>query len=105
MEQPHAIRGDFDPEHLELPHALLITVMKKHQRYFPVLDKGGKLLPHFITVANGASLDDAAVRYGNEAVIRARFADAAYFWREDTARSLAGPTTRVVRERFARPTS
>jgi glycyl-tRNA synthetase len=49
----------------------------------------GALLPRFITVANGAALDDAAVRYGNEAVLRARFADATYFWKQDTARSLA----------------
>ncbi len=88
VEQPRAIRGDFEPEYLELPDPLLITVMKKHQRYFPVLGPDGRLLPHFITVANGAALDEDAVRYGNAAVIRARFADAAYFWRKDGERSL-----------------
>ena len=51
VETPSALRGDFDPRHLELPQEVLIGVMKKHQRYFPV-HKDGKLLPHFITVAN-----------------------------------------------------
>jgi len=88
VEQPRALRGDFEPAFLDLPDPLLITVMKKHQRYFPVLGPDGRLLPHFITVANGAALDDDAVRYGNAAVIRARFADAAYFWRKDGERSL-----------------
>ncbi len=88
VEQPRALRGDFEAAYLELPDPLLVTVMKKHQRYFPVQGGDGRLLPHFITVANGASLDDDAVRYGNAAVIRARFADAAYFWRQDGAQSL-----------------
>lgn len=88
VEQPRALRGDFEPAFLDLPDPLLITVMKKHQRYFPVLGQDGRLLPHFITVANGAALDEDAVRYGNAAVIRARFADAAYFWRKDGERSL-----------------
>lgn len=89
VEQPRAILGDFEPEYLALPDAVLVTVMKKHQRYFPVLGPDGRLMPHFITVANRAAVDADAVRHGNAAVIRARFADAAYFWKHDTQKPLA----------------
>nr|WP_313884438.1 glycine--tRNA ligase [Streptomyces tropicalis] len=81
VEFPHPIRGSFDERYLELPAAVLTTVMRKHQRYLPVLD-GDRLMPHFITFANGLC-DDAAVRAGNEAVLRARYEDAAFFWRAD----------------------
>ncbi|MBC7243483.1 MAG: glycine--tRNA ligase subunit alpha, partial [Anaerolineae bacterium] len=65
-ECPHAIRGDFDPAFLELPAEVLIAVMKKHQRYFPVVDaQTGNMLPHFIVIANGHTLDEALVRAGN----------------------------------------
>ena len=91
VEQPLAILGAFDEAYLDLPAQVLITVMKKHQRYFPV-ERSGELAPYFITVANGAGLDADAVRHGNEAVVRARFADAAYFWKRDTATPLAAFT-------------
>ena len=55
VEQPTAFLGDFDPEYLRLPKEVLITVMKKHQRYFPVVDAEGRMLPHFIGVRNGGS--------------------------------------------------
>ncbi|HUW08751.1 MAG TPA: glycine--tRNA ligase subunit beta [Anaerolineae bacterium] len=84
VEQPLPLRGDFDPAFLSLPAPVLITVMQKHQRYFPVVDDGGELLPYFITIANGADRDGPLVTRGNEAVIRARYADAAYFVREDS---------------------
>ncbi len=83
VEAPSALRGEFDPSHLTLPREVLIAVMKKHQRYFPI-QKGEQLLPAFVIVANkpaGAPL--AAIKQGNEDVVRARFADAAYFVRED----------------------
>ena len=83
VEAPLALRGDFDPEHLQLPREVLIAVMKKHQRYFPV-ERNGELLPHFVVVANkpaGTPLE--VIKRGNEDVVRARFADAAYFVRED----------------------
>jgi len=83
VESPSALLGDFNPNHLTLPHEVLIGVMKKYQRYFPV-HKNGNLIPHFVTVVNkpvGMPLE--AVKRGNEDVIRARFADAAYFVRED----------------------
>jgi glycyl-tRNA synthetase len=83
VEAPSALLGDFNSHHLGLPHEVLVGVMKVHQRYFPI-HKDGTLLPHFVTVANkplGIPLE--AIRRGNEDVISARFADAAYFVRED----------------------
>ncbi|RIL12070.1 glycine--tRNA ligase subunit alpha/beta [bacterium] len=89
VEEPRALLGDFEPRFLELPDAVLKTVMKKHQRYFPVVDADGRLMPHFVAVANRAGIDADVVRHGNAAVLRARFADAAYFWKQDTRRPLA----------------
>jgi glycyl-tRNA synthetase len=88
VERPTALLGSFDAEHLALPRDVLISVMKKHQRYFPVQGKGGQLLPHFIAVRNGDKRHLDLVREGNEHVIRARFADAAFFVREDVKRPL-----------------
>ncbi|WP_019075837.1 glycine--tRNA ligase [Streptomyces hokutonensis] len=81
VEFPHAVRGSFDRRYLELPASVLTTVMRKHQRYLPVLD-GDRLTTHFVTFANG-TCDDDVVRSGNEAVLRARYEDAAFFWRAD----------------------
>ncbi|NDL57090.1 glycine--tRNA ligase [Phytoactinopolyspora mesophila] len=82
VEQPNALLGNFDPKYLELPEQILTTVMRKHQRYLPVRSAGGSLLPNFVAVANG-ECDGAVVRAGNEAVLRARYEDAAFFWRAD----------------------
>jgi len=82
VEQPNAILGGFSESYLELPQEILTTVMRKHQRYLPVRTAGGALLPHFVAVANG-SCDHDAVRAGNEAVLRARYEDASFFWRAD----------------------
>jgi glycyl-tRNA synthetase len=87
VEAPRSLRGSFDPSHLELPGDVLVSVMKKHQRYFPV-EKKGKLLPYFIAVRNGDDLGMDVVTEGNQHVIRARFADAAYFVREDLKQPL-----------------
>jgi glycyl-tRNA synthetase len=87
VEAPHALLGEFEASFLDLPREVLIAVMKKHQRYFPVA-RGDKLLNRFIVVANGA-VDAAAVIEGNADVIRARFADAAYFIKKDRQRKLA----------------
>jgi glycyl-tRNA synthetase len=87
VEAPVALRGSFDPSHLKLPREVLVAVMKKHQRYFPV-EKDGSLLPYFIALRNGDDQGMDLVREGNEQVIRARFADAAYFIREDLKRPL-----------------
>jgi glycyl-tRNA synthetase len=82
VEQPLAILGGFDPAYLELPHEVLTTVMKKHQRYLPVRTPDGRLLPHFVAVANGPC-DRELVREGNEAVLRARYEDASFFFDHD----------------------
>ncbi len=88
VEQPTALLGHFDEQYLQLPAEVLIAVMKKHQRYFPVVDGDGGLLPHFVVIRNGGTEHLDIVRRGNEAVIRARFADAAFFYREDTQKPL-----------------
>ena len=82
VEAPTALLGSFDASHLKLPAEVLISVMKKHQRYFPVRS-GEQLLPNFIAVRNGDSRHLDVVTDGNEQVIRARFADAAFFINED----------------------
>ncbi|WP_433479618.1 glycine--tRNA ligase [Spirillospora sp. CA-142024] len=81
-EEPVTILGSFDEKYLELPEEILTTVMRKHQRYLPVRASTGRLLPHFVTVANG-ECDHDAVRAGNEAVLRARYEDAAFFYQQD----------------------
>ncbi|GAB4423614.1 MAG: glycine--tRNA ligase [Anaerolineae bacterium] len=89
VEQPTAFLGSFEESHLQLPKPVLITVMRKHQRYFPVVDIAGNLLPHFVAVRNGGSDHLDMVRQGNEGVLRARYADAQFFFKEDTAQPLA----------------
>ncbi len=88
VELPTALRGSFETDYLKLPADILISVMKKHQRYFPLIDQKGKLLPHFIAVRNGDEQNLPVVRLGNEDVIRARFADAAFFYKADTRQHL-----------------
>ncbi|MFZ1509695.1 MAG: glycine--tRNA ligase subunit beta [Anaerolineae bacterium] len=101
VEAPCALLGSFDPAYLSLPREVLITVMKKHQRYFPVMRAGSEqMLPYFITVANGAPRDPDVVRHGNEGVIRARYADAAYFVREDRKKPLAAYNPRLATMTF-----
>ena len=88
VEWPTALLGSFDPQYLELPRPVLVTAMKKHQRFFPVEDSAGRLLPKFIAVRSGGDRSLDIVREGNERVLTARFADAAYFYEQDRARSL-----------------
>ncbi|MBK8437535.1 MAG: glycine--tRNA ligase [Austwickia sp.] len=88
VEDPHGVLGSFDHRYLELPEQILTTVMRKHQRYLPVRGEDGRLLPHFVTMANGAC-DDAVVRAGNESVLRARYEDALFFWNADLTASAA----------------
>jgi glycyl-tRNA synthetase len=82
IEMPTAVMGGFNEEFLALPRDVLISVMKKHQRYFPV-QKNGKLMAHFIAIRNGDDIHIDTVREGNEHVLGARFADANFFVRED----------------------
>eukprot|EP00262_Sarcandra_glabra_P018533 TRINITY_DN6686_c0_g3_i1.p1 TRINITY_DN6686_c0_g3~~TRINITY_DN6686_c0_g3_i1.p1 ORF type:complete len:604 (-),score=116.70 TRINITY_DN6686_c0_g3_i1:121-1785(-) len=89
VEAPVPILGRFDDSFLELPKDLLVMVMHKHQKYFPLTDKSsGKLLPFFIAVANGA-INEMVVRKGNEAVLRARYEDAKFFYKMDTRKKLS----------------
>ena len=83
VEAPTALRGEFEASHLRLPPEVLISVMKKHQRYFPVQTAEGRLLPSFIAVRNGDDQYLDIVTDGNEQVIRARYADAAFFIDQD----------------------
>ena len=87
VEWPEPISGGFDEEFLALPREVLIASMQDHQKYFPVA-RGGDLLPAFITIANLASSDPAAIADGNERVIRPRLKDAAFFWEQDQRRPL-----------------
>ena len=82
VEAPRGILGSFEDRYLELPEQILTTVMRKHQRYLPVRSAEGRLMPHFVTMANG-DCDDALVRAGNENVLRARYEDAAFFYDAD----------------------
>jgi glycyl-tRNA synthetase beta chain len=88
VEWPVAITGGFDERFLDVPAEALISSMQDHQKYFPVLDKQGKLMPHFITVANIASKDPDQIQAGNERVIRPRLEDAVFFWNQDRKQSL-----------------
>ena len=87
-EFPSAILGSFDPEFLDLPEEVLVTVMRDHQKYFAVEDANGKLLPHFLAVLNTAEDSDGLIRHGNERVLRARFSDARFFWQTDQKQTL-----------------
>ncbi len=89
LEWPQAFIGNFDPDFLKLPREVLIASMQEHQRYFPVVDDRGKLLPYFIGVANIKSRDPQLIKQGNERVIQPRLGDAAFFWERDLQKGLA----------------
>jgi len=88
VEYPTAVCGSFDPAYLDLPREVLTTTMMSHQKYFPVVDDDGRLLPHFITINNTLARDPSVVTRGNEKVIRARLSDARFFFEEDRKVSL-----------------
>jgi glycyl-tRNA synthetase beta chain len=88
-EFPTVIQGDFDPAFLSLPDEILITVMRDHQKYFAVEKKNGELAPHFLAVINIAKDSKGLIRAGHERVLRARFADAQFFWQSDQKCRLA----------------
>jgi glycyl-tRNA synthetase beta chain len=88
-EYPTPITGSFDPQFLELPEEVLVTVMRHHQKYFSVEDANGKLAPQFVAVMNIPADPEGFVRSGNERVLRARFNDARFFWETDQKKSLA----------------
>jgi glycyl-tRNA synthetase beta chain len=82
-ENPYPLRGSFEEAFLAIPKEVLVNVMKSHQRYIPIEDKNGKLLPYFIFFANTIPVEDKNVIKGNEKVLRARLADARFFFEED----------------------
>jgi glycyl-tRNA synthetase beta chain len=82
-EWPSAVLGSFDPEFLELPEEVLVTVMRDHQKYFAVDDSNSKLLPYFLAVLNTDGDPAGIIRHGHERVLRARFNDARFFWQTD----------------------
>ena len=88
VEWPTALCGGFEESYLALPDAAIITPMKDHQRYFPLVDQDGKLLPMFLTVRNGSDHSIEVVRAGNERVLRARLDDAKFFFNEDRKKPL-----------------
>ena len=95
VEYPTAFYGEFDESYLSLPKEAIITPMKEHQRYFPVLDEDGKLLNKFITVRNGDSYAIDNVKRGNEKVLDARLSDALFFYHEDTKKPLEAYVERL----------
>lgn len=88
VEWPTALCGGFEESYLALPDAAIITPMKDHQRYFPLVNQDGKLLPMFLTVRNGSDHSIEVVQAGNERVLRARLDDAKFFFNEDRKKPL-----------------
>ena len=87
VEYPYPLVGSFNTEFLEVPQEVLIISMQVHQRYFPILDENGKLLPKFVVVRNGIEESEHVVR-GNETVIGARLSDARFFYNEDLKKDM-----------------
>ena len=104
VEYPKAVVGKFAAEFVEIPQEVLITAMRAHQRYFPVFEEKGNLLPYFIAISNGTRdeyLDN--VRAGNERVLRARLADARFFFAEDRKQALADYVVKLDEIVFLEP--
>jgi len=102
VEWPTAVSGHFEERFLELPREVLVSTLQAHQRYFPVEDPDGALLPRFIAVANLESLDPRRVREGNERVVRPRLSDAGFFWDTDRRRPLCSRTPELADVVFQR---
>ena len=102
VEYPNAVLGRIDAEFMELPEEILVTAMRSHQKYFAFMDKKGRLAPVFATIANTApdGKRDANIVAGNERVLRARLADARFFWDQDTAEGLPAMASRLESIQF-----
>ena len=87
-EHPSVVCGNFDPSYLRLPREVLITVMREHQKYFSLQDSQGKLLPKFLAVVDSDEVHHSSITLGHERVLRARLADASFFWDADIKISL-----------------
>ncbi len=101
-ECPSAIIGNFDPAFLALPDEILITVMRGHQKYFAVESRNGDLAPHFLAVINLPSDSRGLIRAGHERVLRARFADAKFFWETDQKKKLGDYLTKLAAVTYER---
>jgi len=95
VETPTVLAGTFDPAFLDIPQEVLITSMREHQRYFPVLDEAGRLMPFFVTVRNGDAKSLDVVAKGNEKVLRARLSDAKFFYEEDKKLKIADAVAKL----------
>ena len=95
VENPQPIVGNYSESHLEIPPEVLITAMKKHQRYFPMWKSESELAPKFITISNGTEGNIEGVRHGNERVLNARLNDAEFFYREDQKTPLSEKVDRL----------
>ena len=100
VEAPQCLLGGFDSSFLDLPEEVLVAVMRKHQRYFPVRGRDGRLMPLFVAVVNGEAEEAAPIRAGNEHVLQARFADAAYFLRKDRSQPLEAFRGRLASQTY-----
>ncbi|NUQ70339.1 MAG: glycine--tRNA ligase subunit beta [Chthonomonadales bacterium] len=100
VEWPTCLLGRFDERYMDLPRPVLVTAMRKHQRFFPVEGPSGDLLPCFVSVRNGSEASIDKVKAGNEAVLAARFADAHHFFEQDRAETLDRMTGRLERLLF-----
>ena len=95
VEWPAPVTGQFDPDFLKLPAEVLVTSMKEHQRYFPLVDEQETLINRFIAVNNTQVTDEQRVIRGHEKVLRARLSDARFFFQEDTKEPLEGKVDRL----------
>ncbi|MDX2503803.1 MAG: glycine--tRNA ligase subunit beta [Gammaproteobacteria bacterium] len=95
VEWPQAIVGEFEKHFLAVPSEALISAMKKHQKYFHIVDKSNQLLPYFITISNIESSDPEQIKEGNERVIRPRLSDASFFWSQDKKNPLEDKLKRL----------
>ena len=95
VEYPTALAGEFETKYLQLPAEAVITPMRDHQRYFPVKNSDGELMPLFITVRNGGKDYLDIVQHGNERVLKARLEDAQFFFNEDRKKSLEAHRERL----------
>lgn len=94
-EWPTAIVGNFPEKFLSIPKEILVSAMQDHQRYFPVVNGSGNLLPHFVTISNIESRNVQQVIAGNERVLRARLSDAAFFWQTDRKTPLSARSEKL----------
>jgi len=96
VEWPTALSGRFEEKYLKMPEELVVTPMREHQRYFPVYAKDGGLLPNFITVRNGDDYHLNVVAEGNEKVLRARLADAEFFYKDSSGAYASGGSKSIT---------